>query len=115
MSCWAACAIFRCASDRCPITRTFLPVLQLCMMTYILSELEFPARKTQASSGRTAFERILMPFVNIALARGKPAEYLEAVSGAVHDALVAELHMKPEDECQLIHQPEPGEMVFKHT
>ena len=28
-----------------------------------------------------------MPFVNISLARGKPGEYLEAVSQAVHDAL----------------------------
>src|SRR6201986_4351298 len=115
MSCWAACTIFCLASDRCPITRTFLPVFQLCMMAYILSELEFPAKEIQASSTRTASERILMPFVNIALVRGKPGEYLEAVSGAVHDALVAELHMKPEDEFQLIHQHEPGEMVFNRN
>jgi Tautomerase enzyme len=53
-----------------------------------------------------------MPFVNISLARGKSAEYLEAVSRAVHDALVAELHMKPEDDFQLIRQHEPGELVF---
>ena len=53
-----------------------------------------------------------MPFVDISLARGKPGEYLEAVSRAVHEALVAELRMKPEDEFQLIHQHEPGEMVF---
>ena len=33
-----------------------------------------------------------MPFVNISLARGKSGEYLEAVSRAVHNALVAELH-----------------------
>src|SRR5580692_1472634 len=57
----------------------------------------------------------LMPFVNISLARGKSGEYLEAVSRAVHDALVAELHMKPEDEFQLIHQHEPGEMVFNRN
>src|SRR6201995_1895317 len=56
-----------------------------------------------------------MPFVNISLARGKPAEYLEAVSRAVHDALVTELHMKPEDEFQLIRQHEPGEMVFNRN
>jgi len=54
-----------------------------------------------------------MPFVNISLARGKSGEYLEAVSRAVHDALVAELHMKPDDEFQLIRQHEPGEMVFR--
>jgi phenylpyruvate tautomerase PptA (4-oxalocrotonate tautomerase family) len=39
-----------------------------------------------------------MPFVNISLARGKSGEYLEAVSRAVHDALVAELQMRPEDD-----------------
>jgi hypothetical protein len=38
-----------------------------------------------------------MSFVNISLARGKPPEYLEAVSQAVHGALVAELNMKPGD------------------
>jgi ketosteroid isomerase-like protein len=53
-----------------------------------------------------------MPFVNISLARGKSGSYLEAVSRAVHDALVAELQMKPEDHFQLIRQHEEGEMVF---
>jgi hypothetical protein len=56
-----------------------------------------------------------MPFVNISLARGKSGEYLEAVSRAVHDALVAELHMKPEDDFQLIHQHEASELVFKRN
>src|SRR6202020_223283 len=56
-----------------------------------------------------------MPFVDISRARGKPGESLEAVSRAVHDALVAELQMKPEDEFQLIHQHEPGEMVFNRN
>ncbi|HEY3879956.1 MAG TPA: tautomerase family protein [Trebonia sp.] len=56
-----------------------------------------------------------MPFVNISLARGKSAEYLQAVSRAVHDALVAELYMKPEDDFQLIHQHEAGEMVFNRN
>ena len=56
-----------------------------------------------------------MPFVNISLARGKSGEYLQAVSRAVHDALVAELHMKPEDDFQLIHQHEAGEMVFNRN
>jgi ketosteroid isomerase-like protein len=53
-----------------------------------------------------------MPFVSISLARGKSAEYLEAVSRAVHEALVAEFHVQPEDDFQLIHQHEAGEMVF---
>lgn len=53
-----------------------------------------------------------MPFVNISLARGKSGRYLEAVSAAVHEALVQELEMNPEDRFQLIDQYEPGEMVF---
>ena len=56
-----------------------------------------------------------MPFVNISLARGKSGEYLEAVSRAVHDALVAEFHMTPEDDFQLIHQHEAGELVFNRN
>ena len=56
-----------------------------------------------------------MPFVNISLARGKSGEYLEAVSRAVHDALVAELHMTPEDDFHLIHQHEAGELVFNRN
>jgi Tautomerase enzyme len=45
----------------------------------------------------------LMPFVDITLARGKSPEYLEAVSQAVHSALVAEMGMKPDDYFQIIH------------
>lgn len=56
-----------------------------------------------------------MPFVEISLARGKSAAYLEAVSRAVRDALVAELNVDPEDDFQLIHQHEPNEMVFSRT
>lgn len=53
-----------------------------------------------------------MPFVNIALARGKSAEYLQAVSSAVHEALVTEFDVVPENNFQLIRQHEPGEMIF---
>lgn len=56
-----------------------------------------------------------MPFVNISLARGKSAQYLEAVSNAVHEALVAELNMKPEDNFQLIHQHDPADLIFHRT
>jgi phenylpyruvate tautomerase PptA (4-oxalocrotonate tautomerase family) len=52
-----------------------------------------------------------MPFVSISLARGKSREYLDAVSSAVHEALVQELGMNPEDRFQLIDQHEPGEMI----
>jgi ketosteroid isomerase-like protein len=53
-----------------------------------------------------------MPFVDISLARGKSPEYLQAVSRTVHDALVSELSMQPDDDFQLIHQLDSGEMVF---
>jgi phenylpyruvate tautomerase PptA (4-oxalocrotonate tautomerase family) len=53
-----------------------------------------------------------MPFVNISLARGKSREYLDGLSSAVHEALVQELGMNPDDRFQLIDQHEPGEMIF---
>src|ERR1700678_882084 len=53
-----------------------------------------------------------MPFVTISLARGKSREYLDGVSSAVHEALVQELGMNPDDRFQLIDQYEPGEMIF---
>ncbi len=56
-----------------------------------------------------------MPFVDITLARGKPPEYLEAVSQAVHRALVAELSMKPDDYFQIIHQHDLSELKFNRN
>ena len=50
--------------------------------------------------------------LNISLARGKSSDYLAAVSSAVHEALVRELGMNPDDRFQLIDQHEPGEMIF---
>jgi ketosteroid isomerase-like protein len=56
-----------------------------------------------------------MPFVDITLARGKPPEYLEAVSQAVHRALVAELRMDPDDYFQIIHQHDLSELKFNRS
>jgi len=56
--------------------------------------------------------RIAMPFVSISLARGKSRAYLDGLSSAVHEALVQELGMNPDDRFQLIDQHEPGEMIF---
>jgi phenylpyruvate tautomerase PptA (4-oxalocrotonate tautomerase family) len=53
-----------------------------------------------------------VPFVTISLARGKSREYLDGISSAVHEALVQELGMNPDDRFQLIDQYEPGEMIF---
>src|SRR5277367_3745653 len=85
------------------------------MMPYIVTKTGRPAwgaRPAQPGPPRKGF---LMPFVNISLARGKSGEYLQAVSRAVQGALVAELHIKPEDEFQLIRQHEPGELVFNRN
>jgi ketosteroid isomerase-like protein len=56
-----------------------------------------------------------MPFVDITLAQGKPPEYLEAVSQAVHRALVAELNMNPDDYFQIIHQHDLSELKFNRS
>src|ERR1700729_2168657 len=53
-----------------------------------------------------------MPFVKISLERGKSKEYLDGASSAVHEALVQELGMNPDDRFQLIDQYEPSEMIF---
>lgn len=53
-----------------------------------------------------------MPFVSISLARGKSRQYLDGVSGSVHEALVRELGMNPGDRFQLINQHDPAEMIF---
>jgi ketosteroid isomerase-like protein len=53
-----------------------------------------------------------MPFVDIDLIRGKSADHFERVSTTIRRTLIAELGMKPDDNFQLIHQHEPGEVVF---
>src|SRR6201995_2723129 len=115
MSCLAAWTIFCLASDRFPMPAP--PFLLYTRYAGIHSKYGLsarPGRLGQLSLNRPR-KGFVMPFGNISLARGKPGESLEAVSQAVHDALVAELHMKPEDEFQLIHQHEPGEMVFNRN
>lgn len=56
-----------------------------------------------------------MPFVRISMARGKSPDYLESVSHAVHDALVTELNMNPDDRFQVIEQYDPSELKFTRT
>src|SRR6202050_112285 len=82
------------------------------MMPYIVTQTVWPAHGRGPAQPGPPRKGFVMPFVNISLARGKPGEYLEAVSRAMHDALVTELHMKPEDHFQLIRQHEAGELVF---
>lgn len=53
-----------------------------------------------------------MPFARISLLRGKPPAYLKALSDGVHQALVDEFEVPPDDRFQAIHQHAPGELVF---
>ncbi len=59
--------------------------------------------------------RIAMPLTRISLARGKPPEYLQALSDSLHRALVEAFEVPPDDRFQIIHQHEPGELVFDRT
>jgi Tautomerase enzyme len=45
-----------------------------------------------------------MPLVRISLLKGKPKEYLRALSDGVHQALVEAYNVPPDDRFQLIHQ-----------
>jgi phenylpyruvate tautomerase PptA (4-oxalocrotonate tautomerase family) len=53
-----------------------------------------------------------MPFVRISLRRGKPREYLRALSDAVHAALVETFGIPAADRFQAFHQHDPEELVF---
>lgn len=53
-----------------------------------------------------------MPLTRISLARGKSPEYLRALSDSLHRALVEAFDVPPDDRFQIIHQHEPGELVF---
>ncbi|KGM35179.1 tautomerase family protein [Inquilinus limosus] len=53
-----------------------------------------------------------MPLTRISLARGKSPDYLRALSDSLHRALVEAFEVPPDDRFQIIHQHEPGELVF---
>lgn len=53
-----------------------------------------------------------MPFARVSLHRGKSVEYLQALSQGLHDALVESFEVPLEDRFQVIHQHEPGELIF---
>jgi phenylpyruvate tautomerase PptA (4-oxalocrotonate tautomerase family) len=56
-----------------------------------------------------------MPFTRISLLKGKSPDYLTSLSDALHRALVEAFDVPPHDRFQLIHQHEPGELVFDRT
>lgn len=45
-----------------------------------------------------------MPFVKLYLRKGKTPEYLRSVADAVHEALVTQANVPPDDRFQVIHQ-----------
>src|SRR3546814_5277814 len=57
---------------------------------------------------RNPHKEMLMPLANIALQRGKPAEYRHAISAAVHQALVEVVGIPEADNFHLITEFEIG-------
>ncbi|QEL55988.1 tautomerase family protein [Chromobacterium paludis] len=53
-----------------------------------------------------------MPYVRIDVLKGKSPQYLRALADSVHQAMVECFAVPPADRFQLIHQHEPGEMIF---
>ncbi len=45
-----------------------------------------------------------MPFVEIFLRRGKSPEYVRSVADAIHEALVAQANVPPDDRFQIVHE-----------
>jgi len=52
-----------------------------------------------------------MPMVKIYLRKGKSEEYVRLVSEAIHDALVTEASVPPDDKFHVIHQTEPADLM----
>ncbi|POZ61934.1 tautomerase family protein [Chromobacterium alticapitis] len=53
-----------------------------------------------------------MPYVRISLLKGKPPQYLRALADGIHQAMAECFDVPPADRFQLVHQHEPGEMIF---
>lgn len=53
-----------------------------------------------------------MPFARISLLNGKSPDYLRALSDSIQKALVETFNVPPADRFQMIHQHEPGELIF---
>jgi phenylpyruvate tautomerase PptA (4-oxalocrotonate tautomerase family) len=53
-----------------------------------------------------------MPLVHISLLAGKPPAYIRAIADGVHRALHEVYSAPPDDRFQLIHQCQPGELIY---
>jgi phenylpyruvate tautomerase PptA (4-oxalocrotonate tautomerase family) len=56
-----------------------------------------------------------MPVMDITVRRGRTSEQLRSLADALHDALVAEFAIPPEDRFQVIHQCDPDELIYDPT
>jgi len=53
-----------------------------------------------------------MPLVHISLLKGKTPAYVRAIADGVHRALSETYNAPPDDRFQLVHQLEPGELIY---
>jgi phenylpyruvate tautomerase PptA (4-oxalocrotonate tautomerase family) len=53
-----------------------------------------------------------MPYARISLSKGKSPEYVRALADNLHRAMVEALDVPEHDRFQVIHQHEPGELIF---
>ncbi len=53
-----------------------------------------------------------MPFARISLLKGKSPDYVKTLSNTIHKALVEAFEVPIDDRFQIIHQHEPGELIF---
>lgn len=53
-----------------------------------------------------------MPFARISLLKGKSPDYVKTLSDTIHKALVEAFEVPIDDRFQIIHQHEPGELIF---
>ncbi|GGC67189.1 tautomerase family protein [Undibacterium terreum] len=53
-----------------------------------------------------------MPYARISLHKGKSPEYLRALADNLHQAMVEAFKVPAADRFQIIHQLQPGELIF---
>ena len=52
-----------------------------------------------------------MPLIEITLRKGKSPEYVRSVADAIHEALVAQANVPPDDRFQIVHQVADTELI----
>ncbi|MEZ5501614.1 MAG: tautomerase family protein [Halioglobus sp.] len=53
-----------------------------------------------------------MPIARISLLKGKSPEYIKTLADTIHQAFVEAFDVPIDDRFQIIHQHEPGELIF---